>query len=91
MYWKEIKCKGINSIEKLTAEFDISAFDLIGDLFNDGEFIPYAEFKVRVYEIQDNNIVYCINGRCSRSAEIMIRSRYPCGLSVLLMCLPFYL
>lgn len=53
MSWKNVKITRINSIEKLVSEFDVSAFSLLGDLFDEGEEISYAGFKVRIYETQD--------------------------------------
>ncbi|MBY6053591.1 hypothetical protein [Cytobacillus firmus] len=58
MSWKNVKVTGINSIEKLVSEFDVSAFSLLGDLFEEGEVIPYAGFKVRIYETQDDQNGY---------------------------------
>ncbi|WP_273130174.1 hypothetical protein [Bacillus weihaiensis] len=54
MSWKNIKIEKINSIEKLVAEFDITALDLLSDVFeNDANY--YGGFKVKVYETQDQN------------------------------------
>jgi hypothetical protein len=54
--WKNIKIEKINNIEKLVAEFDITALDLLSDVFED-EIIHYGGFKVRVYETQDQGSV----------------------------------
>ncbi len=43
-------------IEKLVAEFDITALELLGDVFVD-DFIPYGGFKVRIYESQDKEAI----------------------------------
>ena len=58
MSWKSVKITGINSIDKLVSEFNVSAFSLLGDLFDEGEEIPYAGFKVRIYETQDEQNGY---------------------------------
>ncbi|MGN7178826.1 hypothetical protein [Cytobacillus sp. SAFR-174] len=58
MSWKNVKVTGINSIEKLVSEFEVSAFSLLGDVFEEGEVIPYAGFKVRIYETQDDQNGY---------------------------------
>ena len=45
--WKNIKRQGIAKIEKLVAEYNIQEYNII----------PYAKFKIRIYEDQDHTFV----------------------------------
>lgn len=52
--WKDIRIEGIESIDKCVAEFDISALNFLGELY-EGDYIPYGLFKVKIYESQTSS------------------------------------
>lgn len=54
MNWKDLKIENVESIEKCVAEFNISALNFLGELF-EGDYIPYGLFKVKIYESQTSS------------------------------------
>lgn len=52
MSWKDIKIDHIDYIEKCVAEFEITALDFFGKVY-EGDTIHYGAFKVKVYEDQN--------------------------------------
>jgi hypothetical protein len=51
--WKDIKIEGISKIDKCAAEFDVWAVGIV----------PYAKFKVKVFEGSDNKFTGYTNLR----------------------------
>lgn len=49
MSWKDLEIEKINTIEKLVAEFEVSALTFFEEVY-EGDQIPFGSFKVRIYE-----------------------------------------
>lgn len=54
MSWKDLEIEKINTIEKLVAEFEVSALTFFEEVY-EGDQIPFGSFKVRIYEQKESN------------------------------------
>ncbi len=79
--WKDIRIENVACIEKCVAEFEISALNFFGELF-EGDFIPYGLFKVKIYESQTSSYFSGFTNLRIKTSEGGYEGGYGSGISI---------